>query len=62
MTLSPQLRLSYGYTSHGSQLVSGMSVPVIGDSLYAYNTDGAVQAGVLSMAAYTPTGDLDNIR
>jgi len=55
-----QLRLSYGHTSHGSQLVSGMSVLAIGNSLYAYNTDGAVQAGVLSLADTTPTGDLGN--
>jgi uncharacterized repeat protein (TIGR01451 family) len=55
-----QLRLSYGHTSHGSQLVSGMDVLAAGNSLYAYNTDGAIEAGVLSLADYTPSGDLGN--
>jgi uncharacterized repeat protein (TIGR01451 family) len=57
-----QLRLSYGHTSHGSQLVSGMSVLALGDSLYAYNTNGAIQAGVLSLSDTTPTGETGNLR
>jgi len=53
------LRLSYGHTSHGSQLVSGMSV--FTNSLYAYNTEGSIAAGVLSLADYTPDGDLHHL-
>ncbi len=53
-----QLRLCYGHTSHGSQLVSGMSTLKAGNLLYDYNTNGAIQAGVLSLADYMPTGDL----
>ncbi|HSD84486.1 MAG TPA: hypothetical protein VLG46_11530, partial [Anaerolineae bacterium] len=52
------LRASYGHTSHGSQLVSGLSV--FTDALYAYNTDGSIEAGVFSLADYTPDGDLGN--
>jgi hypothetical protein len=54
------LRLSYGHTSHGSQVVSGMSYLQNKSSLFDYNTNGAVQTGVLSLADYTPTGDLGN--
>ncbi|RPI73987.1 MAG: hypothetical protein EHM45_19895, partial [Desulfobacteraceae bacterium] len=54
------LRLSYGHTSHGSQLITG--IDAIGDfnSLYRFNTDGAITPGVLSIADYTPAGDLGN--
>jgi hypothetical protein len=55
------LRLSYGHTSHGSQIVTGLSV-LMADPLYSathrFNTNGAVTAGVLSLADYTPSGDL----
>ncbi len=54
------LRASYGHTSHGSQLVSGMSVFRTLNLLYNYNTDGAIQAGVFSLDDYTPSGDLGN--
>jgi uncharacterized repeat protein (TIGR01451 family) len=54
------LRLSYGHTSHGSQLVSGMSALKDGNILYDFNTNGAVEAGVLSLSDYTPSGDLGN--
>jgi len=54
------LRLSYGHTSHGSQLVSGMGTLKALDPLYSFNTDGAIQAGMLSLADYTPDGDLGN--
>jgi uncharacterized repeat protein (TIGR01451 family) len=54
------LRLSYGHTSHGSQLVSGMETLEARDALYSFNTDGAIQAGLLSLADYTPGGDLGN--
>jgi uncharacterized repeat protein (TIGR01451 family) len=57
------LRLSYGHTSHGSQIVSGMQVlmddPANG-GLYDFNTNGAVVPGVLSLADTTPSGDLGN--
>lgn len=57
-------RLSYGHTSHGSQLVTGMDVlmdgPLNPDHLYDFNTDGAVVSDVLSLADYTPDGDLGN--
>jgi uncharacterized repeat protein (TIGR01451 family) len=54
------LRLSYGHTSHGSQLVSGMGTLETRDALYSFNTSGAIQAGVLSLDDYTPEGDLGN--
>jgi hypothetical protein len=50
------LRASYGHTSHGSQLISGMGA--LSSPLYAFNTNGAVTVGVLSIADYTPSGDL----
>ena len=54
------LRLSYGHTSHGSQLVSGMDAIQIVDPLYAFNEDGSINSGVLSLDDYTPSGDLGN--
>lgn len=53
------LRLSYGHTSHGSQLVTGMGY-LDSNSLYSFNTDGSITAGVLSLEDYTPSGDLGN--
>ncbi|MDO9300243.1 MAG: hypothetical protein Q7T89_02630, partial [Anaerolineales bacterium] len=52
------LRLSYGHTSHGSQLVSGMGAIKSVNPLYDFNTNGAIAAGVLSLHDVTPTGDL----
>jgi hypothetical protein len=52
------LRLSYGHTSHGSQLVSGMGAIKSVNPLYDFNTNGAITAGVLSLHDDTPTGDL----
>jgi hypothetical protein len=54
------LRLSYGHTSHGSQLVSGLETLETLNSLYSFNTDGAIQTGILSLDDYTPDGDLGN--
>jgi uncharacterized repeat protein (TIGR01451 family) len=58
------LRVSYGHTSHGSQPIAGMGVlessPLNVGGLYDFNTNGAVQASVLSLADYTPNGDLGN--
>ncbi|MGE5340884.1 MAG: BACON domain-containing protein [Candidatus Omnitrophota bacterium] len=57
-------RCSYGHTSHGSQLITGMTAyysdPSYG-SQYAFNTDGGISGGVLSIADYTPPNmDLGN--
>ena len=52
-------RMSYGHTSHGSQIVSGMGV-IRGEagSLYWFDHDGT--QGGLSLWDYTPSGDLGN--
>jgi hypothetical protein len=52
------LRLSYGHTSHGSQLVTGMGAIRDVNSLFAYNTNGAIAPGILSLRDTTPSGDL----
>jgi hypothetical protein len=54
-----QFRMSYGHTSHGSQIISGMDV-ICGapGSLYWYDFDGT--QGGLSLWDYTPSGDLGN--
>jgi len=54
------LRLSYGHTSHGSQLVSGMETLEGVNTLYSFNTSGAIQPDILSLDDYTPDGDLGN--
>ncbi len=57
------LRCSYGHTSHGSQLITGMQAyrdDSAYGSQYAFNTNGSIQVGVLSIADYTPDGDLGN--
>jgi hypothetical protein len=52
-----QFRLSYGHTSHGSQVISGMDViKGAAGSLYWWDHDGT--AGGLSLWDYTPSGDL----
>jgi uncharacterized repeat protein (TIGR01451 family) len=56
------LRIAYGHTSHGSQLITGMG-SLAGSpygNLYAYNTSGAVMPGVLSIDDYFVSGDLGN--
>jgi hypothetical protein len=57
------LSCSYGHTSHGSQLITGitslMNDPRSGN-LYDFNTNGAISVDVLSIADYTPSGDLGN--
>jgi hypothetical protein len=52
------LRVSYGHTSHGSQPVYGMAYLEGQNSLYSFNTDGAIQEGVLSLSDKRPPGDL----
>ncbi len=52
-------RLSYGHTSHGSQIISGMNViKGTAGSLYWWDHDGT--AGGLSLWDGTPSGDLGN--
>lgn len=54
-----QFRLSYGHTSHGSQIISGMDV-IRGapGSLYYWDHNGS--SGGLSLWDSTPSGDLGN--
>jgi uncharacterized repeat protein (TIGR01451 family) len=56
------LRVGYGHTSHGSQIISGMGQMVGGayGALYSFNTTGAVTPSVLSVQDYFETGDLGN--
>lgn len=52
-------KISYGHTSHGSQIVTGMQILMTGSGLYAFNRDGA--GGALSLHDEEPAGDLGNI-
>jgi len=54
------LRISYGHTSHGSQLISGLGILKQTDSYLDYGTNGTVVSGKLSIADNTPSGDLGN--
>jgi len=54
------LRMSYGHTSHGSQVISGMGYLASQNPLYAFTSNSSVQAGKLSIADTTPSGDLGN--
>lgn len=57
----PQLSLSYGHTSDGSQPISGMSyLKEYVNASHDFNTHGDIQTGVLSISDYTPSGDLGN--
>ncbi len=51
-----KFKIAYGHTSHGSQLVSGMTVLADKDSLYAFNSTGA--GGALELHDYAMPGDL----
>ncbi len=58
-----RLRVCYGHTSHGSQIITGMEVLSSNSSfagLYDFTTDGSVVSGMLSIADTTPEGDLGN--
>ncbi|MBI5058561.1 hypothetical protein HZB60_02130 [candidate division KSB1 bacterium] len=65
-----QFKLTYGHTSHGSQIVSGMGVLLASDTLYDWFNDynhyryGAgnpiAPADELSLWDYVPDGDLGN--
>jgi hypothetical protein len=52
-------RISYGHTSHGSQIVTGMQILMARSDLYAFNRHGA--GGALSFHDREPGGDLGNI-
>jgi hypothetical protein len=51
-------RISYGHSSHGSQVVTGMGMLSSENSLYNYTTGGATSVYFLSDT--TPSGDLGN--
>ncbi len=60
-------KMTYGHTSHGSQIVTGMSVLMGYDTLYDFNNDhyyyqygsgSPAPDGDLSFWDYVPTGDL----
>ena len=53
-----QFRISYGHTSHGSQIVSGMEVLMRQSDTYSFNHDGS--DGALSLHDTEPPGDLGN--
>ena len=52
------LRVSYGHTSHGSQIVTGMEVLTWSSDMYPFDWDGS--DGALSLHDYVPDGDLGN--
>jgi hypothetical protein len=64
------LRLTYGHTSHGSQIISGMNILMNHDTLYDWFNDHnyylygggnpIAPAGDLSLWDYVPDGDLGN--
>jgi hypothetical protein len=63
-------KMTYGHTSHGSQIVSGMSILMSHDDLYDFFNDHyyyrfgppnpIAPAGDLSLWDYVPSGDLGN--
>ncbi len=54
-----EFRMSYGHTSHGSQIVTGMNgIKGEAGSLYWWDRNGT--DGGLSLYDYTPSGDLGN--
>jgi hypothetical protein len=50
------LHIAYGHTSHGSQLVTGMSALMAHDSLYSYTSGGT--GGTLDLRDYAMSGDV----
>ncbi len=59
------LKATYGHTSHGSQLITGMQAIENNSSLninhlFDFNTNGAIQSGILSIKDGNPSGDLGN--
>jgi hypothetical protein len=55
-----QLRVSFGHTSHGSQLITGAEYLQSSNPLYSIVTDGSTPSEKLSIADWTPDGDLGN--
>ncbi|MEA1868512.1 MAG: hypothetical protein U9N19_10520 [Thermodesulfobacteriota bacterium] len=53
-----EFKISYGHTSHGSQLVTGMELLRTQSDLYSFNYDG--NSGALSLHDRKPSGDLGN--
>lgn len=53
-----EFKISYGHTSHGSQLVTGMELLMTQSDLYSFNYDGS--SGALSLHDRKPSGDLGN--
>jgi hypothetical protein len=52
-------KISYGHTSHGSQIVTGMNIlKSLYGALYDFNYSGS--GGALSFRDYEPSGDLGN--
>lgn len=51
-------RIAYGYSSHGSQIITGMEILMDKFDLFAFNHDGT--DGALSLYKRTPLGDLGN--
>lgn len=54
------LRIAYGHTSHGSQLVTGMAALASADNLYAYNGTGDGGALILRDQPFSGASDLGN--
>jgi len=52
------LHIAYGHTSHGSQIVTGMTALANDNSLYAWNEGGT--GGALDLRDYAMSGDLGN--
>ena len=53
-----QFKIAYGHTSHGSQIISGMTVLMGKNDLYSFNHNGSEYS--LSLHDYEPAGDLGN--
>ncbi|RLI99307.1 MAG: hypothetical protein DRP06_03710, partial [Candidatus Aenigmatarchaeota archaeon] len=53
-----RFRISYGHTSHGSQIISGMNVLKAKSNLYSFSNSGGT--GILSIHDRIPSGDLGN--
>ncbi len=54
------LRIAYGHTSHGSQLITGMAALATFDSLYTYNSSGSGGALSLHDTPFSGASDLGN--
>ena len=59
-TAKSTLKIAYGHTSHGSQLVTGMVALAATNSLYAYNSTGSGGALLLRDSPFSGAIDLGN--